>query len=130
MEARNQSLGLAGEHLVLKFEHERLWHAGARHLADRIEHVSHSKGDYLGYDILSFEPNGKERLIEVKTTRFGIQNPFFASRNEVKISESHPDQYQLYRLFSFSKKPKLYTLAGSLRKTCELDPIQFSAIPR
>lgn len=125
-EARNQSLGVAGEELILRFEHERLWRAGEKRLAERIEHVARTKGDYLGYDILSFETNGRERLIEVKTTRFGPMTPFFASRNEVDLSESRQTEYQLYRLFSFSRQPKLFVLAGSLQQNCKLDTVQYS----
>jgi hypothetical protein len=51
------------------FEHKRLWQAGRKDLANRIEHVANSKGDYLGFDILSFEADEREKLIEVKTTR-------------------------------------------------------------
>src|SRR5690242_10651773 len=85
LEARNHSLGRAGEEMILRFEHERLWRAGKRSLADRIDHVSSTQGDHLGYDIQSFEPDGRDRLIEVKTTRFGAMTPFFASRNEVGV---------------------------------------------
>jgi hypothetical protein len=70
-ETRNRSLGQAGEELVLRYEHERLWRAGHKALADRIEHVSKTQGDGLGYDVLSYEERGEPRLIEVKTTRFG-----------------------------------------------------------
>jgi len=130
IESRNQSLGLAGEKLVLRFEHERLWRAGKRGLADRIEHVSNTQGDGLGYDVLSFEDDGRERLIEVKTTRFGESTPFFASKGEVEFSELREAQYQLYRLYNFTNKPKLFLLPGSLRNTCQLDPIQYSGLPR
>jgi hypothetical protein len=129
LEARNQSLGRAGEELVLRFEHERLWRAGKRDLADRIEHVAQSRGDHLGFDVLSFETNGEERFIEVKTTRFGAMTPFFASRNEVEVSEEHEACYRLYRLFNFRAQPKLFKLAGSLRDSCRLDPVTFSAVP-
>lgn len=129
MESRNQALGLAGEKLVLEFEHERLWRAGKKDLANRIEHVSDSEGDHLGFDISSFETDGRDRLIEVKTTRFGVLTPFFASKNEVEISAARETEYQLYRLFSFAEQPKLFVLPGSLRNTCSLDPIQFSALP-
>jgi hypothetical protein len=130
IESRNRSLGLAGEKLVIEFEQQRLWRAGKKDLASRIEHVSNSQGDHLGFDILSFELDGRDRLIEVKTTRFGAMTPFFASRNEVEISESRDDNYQLYRLFNFTRQPKMFTLGGSLRHTCRLDPIQYSATPR
>jgi Domain of unknown function (DUF3883) len=129
IEARNRSLGRAGEQLVLRFEHERLWRARRKSLADRIEYVAESRGDQFGYDILSFEIDGRERLIEVKTTRFGPMTPFFASRNEVNVSQRHDADYQLYRLFRFSERPKLFTLSGSLTRTCRLDPVSFSAIP-
>ena len=130
IEARNQSLGRAGEELVMQFEHQRLWAAGKRTLADRIDHVSVSRGDGLGYDILSFEPDGRERLIEVKTTRFGPLTPFFASRNEVSFSEQQRDAFQLYRLFKFNEQARLFVLPGSLRRTCRLDAVQFSAVPQ
>lgn len=130
IESRNQSLGLAGEKLVLEFEHERLWRAGKRELANRIDHVSSTQGDGLGYDILSFENDGHERLIEVKTTRFGESTPFFASKGEVEFSELRETEYHLYRLYNFTTTPKLFLLPGSLRNTCSLDPMQFSALPR
>ena len=59
IEARNRSLGRAGEEIILRFEHRRLWRAGKKTLAERIEHVAESRGDGLGYDIASFEANGR-----------------------------------------------------------------------
>lgn len=130
LEGRNAALGLAGEKLVMEYEYERLWTSGHRRLAEKIEHVSVLKGDHLGYDIRSFEVNGKERLIEVKTTQFGPMTPFFASRNEVNVSIELSEHYQVYRIFSFSKATKLFSLEGAIGTKCELTPITFSAIPR
>lgn len=130
IEARNRSLGLKGEELVIQFEHERLWRAGQKRLAERIEHISVSRGDHLGYDIHSFEEDGRDRLIEVKTTRFGALTPFFVSRNEVNVSVKRYDEYQLYRLFSFTEQPRLFVLGGSLSTTCELEPASFAALPK
>ena len=130
IEARNQRLGMAGERLVMDLEHRRLWEAGRRHLAERIEHVSTTQGDGLGYDILSFEEDGSERLIEVKTTQFGIMTPFFATGNEVRVSEAEAQRYHLYRVFGFRKKPRLFSLHGALGRTCDLDPFVYSATPR
>jgi uncharacterized protein DUF3883 len=127
-EARNRSLGQAGEHLILRYEHERLWRAGQKGLADRVEHVAETRGDHLGYDIQSFEVNGRDRLIEVKTTRFGAMTPFFATRNEVAVSEQHPSDYHLYRLYKFQAGPKFFVLNGSLRSACRLEPVQYLAI--
>lgn len=123
-EARNRSLGLAGELFAMEAEHRRLWHEGARHLANRIEHVSVTKGDGLGYDIVSFESDGRERFIEVKTTAFGAMTPFFASAKEVEVSETLP-MFHLYRVFKFREAPQIFLLPGSLRQSCVLDPTQF-----
>jgi hypothetical protein len=51
IESRNRSLGVAGEMLVLEYEHARLWKAGKKDLADRIEHVSATRWD--GWIMLS-----------------------------------------------------------------------------
>lgn len=128
-EMRNRAIGLAGEELAVRYEHERLWRAGKKELADRIEHVARSQGDGLGYDILSFETTGQERLIEVKTTNFGALTPFFVSRSEVAFSDTTEINYALYRFFNFRRQPGLFVLDGSLRRNCDLDPIQFSALP-
>ena len=125
-ESKNASLGKAGEEFVLEVEYARLWKLGQKHLAERIEHISQTQGDGLGYDVLSFEETGKERLIEVKTTRFGPMTPFFASRNEVKKS-AELDNYQLYRVFKFGDNTKLFVLPGALEQNCQLEPIQYRA---
>jgi hypothetical protein len=127
-EARNASLGHAGELFIAKAEHTRLWNAGHKRLADRIEHVSRTRGDGLGYDVLSFEPNGRERLLEVKTTRFGAMTPFFVSRNEVEVSQEEASNYHLCRVFNFhSSRIKVFTLSGPLRLSCLLEAVQFEA---
>jgi len=126
-EAQNRSLGLAGEAFVVEFEHWRLAGMGQHRLANRVEHVSVSKGDGLGYDVLSFESDGRERLIEVKTTTFGRDTPFFVSRGELALSQGAKDQFHLYRLFEFRKSPRLFDLSGALDQHCLLDPVTYRA---
>jgi len=126
-EARNQSLGLAGEEFVVQFERTRLQRSGRERLAARVEHVAVTVGDGEGFDIRSFEVNGSDRLIEVKTTAYGKQIPFFLSRHELVVSRRQAHAYSLYRLFRFRDDPRLYRLAGALDETCILDPVQFSA---
>lgn len=129
-DAQNAALGLAGEEFVLRLEHQRLWEAGASRLADRVEHVAKTKGDGLGYDIVSFEADGRERLIEVKTTSFGAMTPFYASRREVAVSAQRAAHYMLYRLFKFRTEPKVFVLPGALGVSCTLDPTHYAALPR
>jgi hypothetical protein len=129
-EARNRSLGAAGESFVLNYERARLIHVGREPLAAKIEHTSRVRGDGDGFDILSFEESGEERLIEVKTTKYGRETPFFVSRNEVTVSESRAHQYHLYRLFRFRVAPQLFTLSGALERTCRLSASSFLATVR
>lgn len=129
-EARNRSLGSAGELFVLNYERARLIHIGKDALAARIEHTSQIRGDHEGYDILSFDQSGAERLIEVKTTKYGPETPFFVTRNEVATSERRSPLYHVYRLYAFRRLPKLYTLPGAISQTCALSASTFLALPR
>ncbi len=126
-EARNRSLGSAGEDLVMLYEAQRLHAAGARALANRIEHVSRTKGDGAGFDVLSFETDGRERFIEVKTTAYVAETPFYVSRNELSFSTEKAEKFHLYRLFNFRKRPQMFTLPGALDANCRLDPVSYRA---
>lgn len=66
---RNKTLGLLGEERVFHHERARLIAAERPDLANRVEWTSQERGDGAGYDIKSFDPSGRERLIEVKATR-------------------------------------------------------------
>ena len=127
LEAWNQSLGRAGEEFVLRFERARLTRGGQENLADRIEWASIERGDWLGFDIRSYETDGSDRFIEVKTTRYGRRTPFFASRNEVRTSMDLDRSYHLYRAFAFDRGAKLFILPGRLDRSCSLDPLTFEA---
>ncbi len=129
-EARNRSLGAAGEEFVIRYEQARLIGAGCEALAHRIEHTSRVRGDYEGYDILSFETDGSERLIEVKTTKYGKETPFFVTRNEVAVSERHAAAYNVYRMFSFRQAPRLYLLPGAIGRSCHITAQSYLALPR
>ena len=126
-EARNASLGAAGEEFVLNFERARLLAVGAERLAADIEHVSRTRGDHEGFDVLSFEADGRERLIEVKTTAFGPLTPFFVSQNQVRRSQEDAGQYQVYRLFRFRKDPHLFSLPGAIDRNVELEAKEYVA---
>jgi hypothetical protein len=122
-EAKNRSLGEAGELFAVEFESRRLHGRGKRQLSERVERVSASRGDGLGYDILSFDESGKEKFIEVRTTAFAKETPFFISRNEIAFSEKESEKFHLYRLFEFRKVPRLFDLRGPVAAHCLLDPV-------
>jgi hypothetical protein len=126
-EADNRLLGLRGEEFVVAFERERLIAAGEERLAANVEHVSVSQGDGAGYDVLSYDENTRERLIEVKTTKFGEYTPFYVSRNEVEVSKLEPSSYHLYRLYQFGPSACLYMRPGPLDQSFALDCVSFLA---
>jgi len=126
-ETRNRSLGEAGERLVMEFETRRLRDLGEPVLAKRVEHVSRTKGDGAGFDVLSFEVNGCERFIEVKTTAYIAETPFYVSRNELSFSTEKADRFHLYRLFDFRAQPRMFMLPGALDSRCTLDPVSYRA---
>ncbi|KAF1712550.1 hypothetical protein CSC70_03285 [Pseudoxanthomonas kalamensis DSM 18571] len=129
-EAKNRSLGHAGELLVMEYEARRLFAEGAKKLADRIEHVSSRRGDGLGHDILSFDADGRERFIEVKTTAYDAETPFFITPNEVEFSAENPFQFHLYRLFSFRKRPRMFTQVGPVEANFHLETSNYRATLR
>lgn len=126
-EARNRSLGLSGELLALQFEKWRLQELGAVDLAGKVEHVAATRGDGLGYDILSFDADGRERYVEVKTTAFGQATPFFVTANEASFARDHASRFKLYRFYEFRARPRMFQLAGAIEQHCRLDPSTFRA---
>lgn len=127
MEALNRSLGCAGEALVMEFERARLLREGKDRLARNVEQVSKTVGDHAGYDIRSYEVSGRDRFIEVKTTRYGKLTPFYISTGEVRFSEANEHAYHLYRLFEFRQTPRLFQLPGDVGRHVHLQPINYRA---
>lgn len=125
LEQRNQQIGLAGENLVLDYERWRLTHAGKDHLADKIEWVSQSQGDGLGFDILSKNINGTDRYIEVKSTKLTKEAPFYFSALEYDFSNRHSSNFFLYRVFNLKADPKLFIASGAYDDFCNMGPTHF-----
>ncbi|MDO9338760.1 MAG: DUF3883 domain-containing protein [Caulobacter sp.] len=111
---RNRALGRAGEELVLHAERRRLADHGAHALADAVRWVADLDGDGAGYDILSFEPDGRRRLIEVKTTTGVATTPFFLTRNEEAFAREKADEFRLARVYDFSRGPRMFELTPPL----------------
>ncbi len=124
---RNRALGKAGEEMILSFERSQLSLRGRADLAHRVKWVSEEIGDGAGYDIHSYNSDGSERLIEVKTT-IGIETtPFYLTRNELSFSNERPSEFRICRLYDFSKTPKMFELAPPLQNFVRLEPLTFSA---
>lgn len=113
-DARNSALGRAGEERVLAHERASLRAAGRTDLSERIRWVSHLDGDGAGYDILSFDTDGSDRLIEVKTTNGWERTPFHISRNELAVAEARCDAWRVVRLWNFAREPRAFELRPPL----------------
>ena len=99
----------------MDYERLRLERAGKDHLARNIEQVSKTMGDRAGYDIRSYHTDGRDRFIEVKTTRYGRYTPFYISEGEVRFSKAHADCYHLYRVFGYQEESAAVHLARRSR---------------
>ena len=124
-EQRNRNLGILGEEFVLEYEKWQLTISGKENLADQVRWVSKEEGDGAGFDILSRNPNGSDKYIEVKTTKLGKETPFFFSRNELLFSQDKPGDYHLYRLFNFNTNAKMFVKNGGLDTICTSVPMTF-----
>ncbi len=126
-DARNRALGKAGEEIVLHHEQSSLRQAGRKDLADKVRWTAIQDGDGYGYDIASFEPDGRERLIEVKTTNGWERTPFHISRNELAVADARRNDWHLVRLWNFAREPKAFSIRPPLISHVELTATTFLA---
>jgi len=123
-----KDIGNKGEQYIIEYEKERLTQANKEELADKIKHIS-LVNDAAGYDILSFNEDGSERYIEVKTTKGPIGTDFFISPGEIKFSKVNKEYY-IYRVFEFLSEKmtgKIYIKKGDVETNFNLKPLQFKA---
>jgi Domain of unknown function (DUF3883) len=116
----NRSLGHAGEAFVLEIERAQLLKLDRGDLAKEVRWISRDEGDGAGYDILSFDPLGRKRLIEVKTTNGAARTPFFLSRNEHHTAAAHAESWELYRVHLFAQTPRIFKITPPLENVLHL----------
>ena len=124
---RKRALGRAAEVRVVAHERSALKMAGRDDLARKVRWVSEEDGDGAGYDVASFAPDGRERLIEVKTTNGWERTPFYISRNEIAVAEERWSEWCLFRLWNFSREPKAFELRPPLEAHVSLTATAFQA---
>lgn len=126
-DARNRALGRAGEERVLAHERAILLAAGRADLAESVHWVSDIDGDGAGYDIQSFEIDGGDRLIEVKTTNGWERTPFHITRNELAVAEERCKDWRLVRLWNFAREPRAFELRPPLEAHVSLMATSYQA---
>ena len=84
-------------------------------------------GDGAGYDIMSFDTDGRDRLIEVKTTNGWERTPFHITRNELAVAEERERDWRLVRLWNFAREPKAFELRPPLEAHVSLMATSYQA---
>lgn len=108
---KNTKLGNEGEDAVVELEKDRLIKEGMPDLAKKVIATRETIGNTAKYDVLSYEIDGTERYIEVKTTKSGLHTKFHISEGEVQFSMDNKDKYYLYRVYNFDEE----TMAGDVK---------------
>jgi hypothetical protein len=117
---RNRKLGKAGEAFVVEVERQRLAQVEREDLANQVRCVANEDGDWAGYDVLSFDQLGHQRLIEVKTTNGAPQTPFFLTRTERALAEERISDWCIYRVHLFAKDPRIFCISPPLESAINL----------
>lgn len=129
-DARNRELGKAGEKFVVAFKRDRLRRAGREDLANDVRWISDLDGDGYGYDIRSFEPDGQERLLEIKTTCGHERTAFWLTKREIDVAAETGDRYRIRRVFHFRNRAQMFEIAPPLDHALLMTPTTYAAEPR
>ncbi|GLF90619.1 hypothetical protein Saga11_18780 [Bacillus safensis] len=90
---QNEETGRIAEKFVYDMEVKQLLAAGQEQLAKDVNWVAETE-DGHGFDIKSYYPDGKEKLIEVKGSKLVHQDfPFFLSEQERIVAEEEKAAY-------------------------------------
>jgi hypothetical protein len=126
---KNKRLGERGEEIVMNAERDFLKEKDKAVWANRIRQIS-KENVSAGYDILSFEEDGRNKYIEVKSTNNPplSQANFLITINECEKAKELKNYY-LYIVFNVkSKNPKIWRLRDPFSfqdKGLTLTPISF-----
>ena len=74
----------------------------------------------------SYDLDGHERYIEVKTTRPGAETPFYITSAELDFARRHADRYAVYRVYNVLGEPRFFALEGDINIVLELTAMTYS----
>ncbi len=123
---KRKETGDKGEEIAMAIEIEFLESVNRKDLADKVRHVSVEVGDGLGYDVLSFWENGKEKYIEVKSTTVSINSPFNLSKNELGFLQEHHEDAFIYRILISDEAPEFVAYASYEVLEGKITPVSFT----
>lgn len=117
-------IGLLGEEVVIQHENERLFKIGKK-----AELVSKTKGDGLGYDVLSYNDDGSKRYIEVKSTNSSERTTFYITATELAACKKYGEAYYIYRLYKENGEWQIsYYQGKEVEALCNC-PYQYAVAP-
>ena len=109
----SQKIGDRGEELVLRNEIEKTKGWGLpNETLSKVRRVSLESDDY-GFDILSFDQEGNERYLEVKTTKTNGKNfSFILTRNEFETAKYYGKRYSFVIVFDILSNPRIWYMGN------------------
>ena len=112
-QAISQKNGDRGEELVLRNEIEKIKQWGLPdEILSRVRRVSLESDDY-GFDILSFDKDGNERYLEVKTTKSNGKNfSFILTKNEFEQAKKYGNKYSFVIVFDILNNPHIWYMGN------------------
>ncbi len=122
LEKRKNEVGQSGQELVYNYEREMLKDYPT--LQEKIE-KTYLIDEGAGYDLKSYDYNGKEIFIEVKANKLNLKNriKFFISRNEDEFIMNHKNAY-IYYVYDL-QNPKLRVIDQKTYLKYYKQPINF-----
>tara|TARA_B100002052_G_C15817607_1_gene568987 strand:- start:51 stop:1271 length:1221 start_codon:yes stop_codon:yes gene_type:complete len=91
----SKKIGEAGEKYVYEYEYNKLVKANRIDLAKKIDKHC-ERYDYPGWDITSYDLNGKEIYIEIKSTKGEVINDLDITDNEWEAAKTRGSNYHIY----------------------------------
>ncbi|MFN8713899.1 MAG: DUF3883 domain-containing protein [Bacteroidota bacterium] len=122
-----KDLGDAGEELVMQYEISYLKQNGLNEESKKVRIVL----DGEGYDVYSFDTNGNEKFIEVKTTTGDELTPFYMSENEVAFMQTHLNEYYIYRVYNYDEgnnSGEFFEIKNNVESQLLMKPTQFKVL--
>ena len=96
-----------GEEHVYSYEVECLKRGGRMDLAKQVIKQYEDTSSFPGYDIKSFNLDGSEIFIEVKSSASLKKNNFEITSNEINAAKKYKDKYFIYRVVNAKVNPKI-----------------------
>lgn len=112
-QAISKKNGDRGEELVLRNEIEKIKQWGLPdEILSKVRRVSLESDDY-GFDILSFDKDGNERYLEVKTTKSnGMNFSFILTKNEFEQAKKYGNKYSFVIVFDILNNPHIWYMGN------------------